>query len=252
MLHSDHLAQTISTSARTGNVYRPLTYVEAAQLEAALLSDSNALAQVALASLFEGIAGVASSRFSWSTVKFYYSAFYAIRSMLMIKQYSIFYIGRTPHIYHARPGQAPAKKGGNSHTVAFELFKNVYRNDLCLSQDIENISPLEWIESKRNFISYRSAPYIDPVAPDQFKSMKSKLRISLVEYLNDVSNLYSFDKDHAMIAYPLLLIKRMSEDIRISSPLSEVNIDKHFVDIMVSSNCFIPEIAKSFPIFKFG
>ena len=251
MLHSDSLSQSVATSAKIGSGYRPLSYIEAAQLEAALLSDASSLAQVALVSLFEGISGVANNRFSWSTVKLDYSAFYAIRSLLMMKRYSIFYVGRTPYTYLAAAGQIPARKSGNSHTVAFNLFKDIFKNDVSLSQEIDHLDPLNWIENKRNYVSYRAAPYLDPLPPDHFSIIGTKIRNNIVEYMTNKQYIYTFDKDHAMIAYPILLLSRATEEIKSSNPNTRIIVDKHIVDIVSSVNCFVPAL-KSLDVFDFG
>jgi len=253
MLHSDLLACNITqTHQISASVFRPISHIEASQLELALCSDAAALAQVAMVSLIEGVAGVAMSRYAWAKVKLYYSSFYSIRSMLMMDKFSIFYIGRSPLLLEARPSESAKKKSGNSHSVAFDVFRQVFRNDIVLSQQIDGICPLRWLDEKRSEISYRTAPYSDPESPPDFQLSRGKVRLHFQEYCLDNTYLYAFDSSHSMLAYPIMLIKRMSAFLQSRNSKVEIDINSHYRDILVSSNCFVPAIRKEFPIYNFN
>jgi|GEM_PF-1862486 len=252
MIHSDLLALRISQAGQvTGSVFQPISHIEASQLEAALISDVISLAQIAMASLVEGIAGISDYRFSWAKVKLYYSGFYSVRAMLMLHKIAIFYIGRSPFTLEAKPGESAKKRAGNSHTVAFELFRQNYKNDLVLSQQISGLCPLKWIEDKRSEISYRTAPYVDPESPSEFSSIIGKERLHVQEYCCDDLHLYAFDPDHSMLAYPILLVKRLSELVRNYNINEIVDINVHYRDILVKSNCFVPAMRVKFPLYNF-
>ncbi|HEV7335456.1 MAG TPA: hypothetical protein VGO06_05755 [Bosea sp. (in: a-proteobacteria)] len=249
MLHSDQLAHATALAMRIPAGYRPLDQAQAASFRAALQSDAGAVAQVALASFCEAISGIADSRYSWATVKLYYSAFYSIKSLLMMKNYSIFYIGRSPHLYKASAGEVPVKRSGNSHSVCFSVFLDVFSTEDVLSQEIDGVNPLQWIEENRNLISYRTAPYDDPAPSPLYHIAAGRIRKHLTAYMDDNSYLYSFDKDHAMIAYPVLLLKKVALEFNNIAPNTIININKHYIDILNRSGCFVPELRKNLTIF---
>ncbi|MBY5501242.1 hypothetical protein HFO82_21845 [Rhizobium leguminosarum] len=250
MLHSDQLAQTTALRCRvTNKSFRPINHIEAAQLHLALLSDALSLAQVSLATCFEGIYGVSTKRFTWAKVKLYYSTFYAIRARLMLAEISIFYVGRTPHALEARAGASIRKKSGNSHTVAFDEYERLFAGDVTLSQEIAQTPPLRWIEEQRNEASYRSAPFKDPDVPTEFTKPSSKIRAHLQAYLEDNTYIYTFDPEHALIAYPLTLLKKLNGEITQLGHPDKIPILKHYVDILAAENCFLPNFKTNFDIF---
>jgi hypothetical protein len=64
--------------------------------------------------------------------------------------------------------------------------------------------------SKREHANYGMACFPDPNPPDHFEEVeKYGLRKLLAAYVADKSDVYIFDPDHAMLAYPVRVIKNM-------------------------------------------
>jgi uncharacterized protein (UPF0332 family) len=238
---SDKLCQQLATATQVAkNIYSPISHVQAAQLGAAQATDAAGYAQLALATLFEAIYGICVERYVWATIKLYYSAFYSIRSRLLLKGCSIFYIGHTPHFIWSQPGQMVSKQSGNTHSVVFRIFNSHFQSDALLSQPIDTLNPLEWLEERRNTASYKIAPSSDPLAWLEFSKIQGKVRTHIQAYFDDKTYMYAFDKDHAIVSFPIEALKATSADL--SNKQIEVNIDKHFIDIVVNQGCFVPEI----------
>jgi hypothetical protein len=252
MLHSDLLAQQIATATRASpKVYHPIGALDAQRLVQALNDDAVGLAQAATVSMFEGVQGIVDQRFTWATVKLYYSCFYAARARLMLQGSSIFYIGSSPHLLEAKAGAAVRKQAGNSHSVVIAEFARSLPSDVVLSQDIASQPPMKWLEDKRNVASYRVAPFQDPEIPLDFKRFHGAPRRHLSAYLGKDRLLYAFDPEHALLALPLLMLLGLSDDMR-SRGLEGCKIRTHYIRILASAKCFVPEFEANLSAFIFS
>lgn len=248
MPNSDKLCQVFACSTLAGKVYSPISHLQAAQLSAAQLSDAEGYAQLALVTLFEAICGVADKRYIWATTKLYYSTFYSIRARLLLRDCSVFYIGHSPHSLVAKPGQTVERLKGNSHVATFDIFRKQFQSDVLLSQPIDAIDPFMWLQERRNTVSYTVAPSTDPSASAELMKIHGKVRQHVQAYYNDRKFIYAFDKDHALVAFPIEAIKAV--DAELSRKGINVTIDKHFVDMVSGASCFVPEM-RSLSGFKF-
>lgn len=252
MLHSDLLGRDIAFTTRISNkVFSPISYVDASKLEAALADDAKAVAHAALASFFEGVSGVNCGRFTWSSVKLYYSAFYSCRALLMNRALSVFYVGRSPHSLIAKPGRTVQLNSGNTHSVVLNEFRTRFSADPLLSQSIQDSDPLSWLENLRNWASYRAAPFNDPDPPKHFSRPFQKLRNHLQSYVGEDQEYHSFDPDHAMICYPLWLLERISQDLSLVGK-DKIKVSNHYIKIISDCGCFFPEIKLALNSFDFG
>jgi len=151
---------------------------------------------------------------TWATVKLYYATFYAFRALLALDGICIFYVGSKPFSINAQPGHAPIRREGQTHKVVLEEFKKQNSGHLLLSQTIEYDDPLNWLMEKREYANYKEAKFSEPTIPKHFKKIvDNELRLALKDYLTDTSNIYLFDPDHAMLAYPLRVLQLANQKI---------------------------------------
>lgn len=252
MLHSDRLAQTIAQSSKLPSaVYKPISHVDAARLSQALSDDAKAIAHASLATFFEGINGVSKGRFTWSTVQLYYCSFYTCRALLMLRSFSVFYIGRSPHSLIAQAGESVVRKSGNTHSVVLAEFRSRFSADQLLSQTVAESDPLTWLENLRNTASYRTAPFRDPVPPQEFEKPYNQLRTHLQAYVGSDKLLYSFDPDHAIICYPLLLLSRLNQELNLVGN-NRIDVSPHYVSLLSECSCYCPELKNIFSSFNLG
>ena len=251
MLHSDNLARQIVEQKRITNTqFSPISYIESVRLSEAATADAKNIAQVAFATLCEGIAGAAQNRFTWATVKLYYSAFHALRARLLLNDQIVFYRGRTPFSIRSLPGATAQKRAGNTHSAVFLIFKEMFPyNDLFI-QEIEGGSPLRWLEAKRNECSYGIAPLPDPMAPDEYKMFLNNPRRALQQFISDAT--WAFDSDSAIIALPILLLTELSSLITLRFGNHIIPIHKHYLDIVGSQKLLIPDFFSELQCFTFA
>jgi hypothetical protein len=179
-----------------------------------LKGDAVSYTYSATVSIGDAISGVRKELFTWTTVKLYYSTFYAFRALLALNGVCIFYIGRKPYCIEVKPGQTAKKRAGQTHKVVLDEFKNRNIEPSLLSQQIDLEDPLVWLISKREDANYKDAKFCEPNVPNHFKKIVDfGLRQAVKEYLLDTSSLYLFDPDHAILAYPLKTLQILYEQI---------------------------------------
>jgi uncharacterized protein (UPF0332 family) len=185
---------------------RPLSATDAQALQTCLTADAIDSIYSATITLAEAFQGLSRDLHTWATVKFYYSAFYSARCLLHLQGSCVFYVGTSPFHIHAEPGRFPSRGKGSSHKTAFELFATVFDKHVLLSQEIGGVAPHEWLMDQREEANYRKTRFVEPDEAERFKIVSERgVRKILQEYLADDSHLFTFDPDHAMMAYPLQL-----------------------------------------------
>lgn len=177
----------------------------------ALDSDIDSYFINGLVSLSSSINSLNKSNYSWSFIQSYYSIFYLARAFNGINSYGIIYNNKKPYGIKIQPSAKFSKLKGNSHDVVFFQFKTYLSNDTLLTNLIEDVSPVDWFNSKRNHINYALNPLPDPHPPAFLYEHKNNLRKWIATYINDISHEYTFDPSHCFIAYPLQLFNRIFE-----------------------------------------
>jgi hypothetical protein len=67
---------------------------------------------------------------------------------------------------------------------------------------------LEWLIERREEANYRLSRFIEPGVPQHFRRIVSDgVRRSLSAYVSDDTFLYAFDESHAILAFPLEVLK---------------------------------------------
>lgn len=251
MLHSDNLALEISNARFiTNTVFSPLNYIEATKLSTAAKQDAVALAQVAWVSLSEGISDAKKGRYTWSTVKLYYSAFQAIRARLLYSGTIVFYRHTTPYSLKASPGDIIRKRSGNTHTAVFRIFRESFPSNPVLAQPINGMDALQWIENFRNAASYSKAPITDPEPPREFELFEKKPRAFIARCIDRHSGA-AFEPESALIALPFYLVMALDEVMSGGGPESTVTIEKFFVDILANEDLFLAEYRTGLQAYRF-
>ena len=214
-----HYADACLQKLEKAKVHAVLSGAEGAKLQTALDLDSGDFFQAGAVSFIDAIRAIDQGFYSWATVKLYYSVFYALRARLAIAGDCIFYVGPTPHHIAAIAGGAATKKSGTTHKVVTSVFNSKYQTDYFLSQEVEGLPSLEWLTNKREDANYRMGRFCEPEVPQHFKAFKQDTaRKMLTAYSSD--SLYTFDADHAMIAYPFALMS----DLRKRAALKNISL----------------------------
>lgn len=197
----------------------PLTHIEARSLSDQLIHDAENYCYSALVCIADACHAMQDGFYSWATAKLYYSTFYSIRGMLAMRGFGIFYYDEKPMIIEAVAGASfrkPSKsesKGG-THGLVQTVFSNKFYNHILLSQPINGIPGPRWMKERREEVNYGSARYFEPKVPRWMNSIDHLgIRKSLNAYLSDDNFLYSFDEDHAILAFPIFCARNILKDI---------------------------------------
>jgi hypothetical protein len=195
-----------------------LSASEAAVLASALREDARDYYYSACSTLAAAVQGLNLRLYTWSTVKLYYSVFYALRADLAIRGYCIFYVNSSSFWVQAAAGAIPALTRENTHKSVLRVFETNVPTSALLSQNIGTDNPLEWLMARREQANYGTACFPDPEPPDHFRSVdKYGLRQILSTYLNDKVDAYTFDPDHAMLAFPLRVVGSVGDAARLAT-----------------------------------
>lgn len=183
-------------------------------IEQRLINDSIGYCYSGAVSIGDAAKGIGAGLYSWATVKLYYAAFYLTRALLAMKGISIFHVGRTPYRLKVTAGEVPRRLNGNTHQVVLNEFASARIYPHLMLQQIGGLSPLAWLREKREEANYGNAKFAEPAVPEHFERIvEIGVRRAIDGYLSDRTYLYTFDADHAMLAYPLELWRQVLADI---------------------------------------
>ena len=196
-----------------------LSSVQAHRLRDELYSDGLGYLYSSIVTFVSALSGIEKGFYSWPTVKFYYSAFYALRAQMAFNNICIFYVGNKPYSIKANVGEKPVKEGGNTHKCVIGSHKRYYSGSDIHTQLIDLEKPFNWLTILREQANYKVPKYSEPDVPKHLKSFTSSLgssRSTLCTYLDDFSDLYTYDPDHAIVAMPLKTIGLAIQALQVS------------------------------------
>lgn len=215
-----HRAQTVASLALRGRGpttvgNKALSRAEALQLRRALVEDARDAIFSGVLTIGEAVQGLDRKLFTWATVKLYYSVFYLTRAMLGINGIGIFYVKRTPYLWTATAGELPCKRSGTTHAVVLQAFEGFMPGSLLLSQAIGADEPFGWLMAKREEANYKIARFSEPSPPTHFANVERHgVRRLIGNYVADDTHLFTFDPDHAMLAFPIETMKLAFDALR--------------------------------------
>lgn len=214
----------------------PVSHIEHAQLLQAIQNDARGALQKALLSFASAMNGLRENSYSWSTVQLYYSIFYSLTVILICNRVGLFYYNRKPGLIEVRPGGSIRKltrseAAGGSHGSCLEVFRRQFPSHL-LQTPIGGNEPLGWIKALREKVHYSDQKFSEPEIPMWFrKSVGSNdVRRLASAYSND--SFYSFDPDHAAIAFPMLALKLAANEAKASSAVLEDSDRQYICNMM--------------------
>lgn len=193
-----------------------MTPAESSQVAILLPEDANDYYYSACMSVVDGLRAIDVGFFTWSTVKLYYSVFYAVRALLAIDKVAVFWPDRAPFRVHASPGSLPTfVSGEGTHTQVLNAFRGAKPTHAVLSQDIDLMDPLDWMVEQRNRANYFDSRFCEPQLPAHFEQVdRFGVRQAVAAYLGPNSAVLAFDKDHAIVAFPLLVLQSIGNAIK--------------------------------------
>jgi len=185
-------------------------------------------------SFSEGIDSVFQRRFSWATVKLYYSIYYLIRASLAAQGVAVLQNSGMFRL-KIKNSEKPFSKGGRKYNSTHEGTINHYRDlcsdtDLLLANHIGDSDVYEWMHDIRNIVNYRSSSFQEPQYLDIWKSFVPMLDNGtlpiFLDLLENDEYILCFQEEFAVIGIPIKRLKQTIEDMAIHSLLQNLASDK--------------------------
>ena len=187
-----------------------LSAAQATGLRQALATDAADYVYSGAISIGDAVQAIDSARYTWATVKLYYAVFYLARGLLASHGTAIVYDGKKPLSWESAPGTMPTKRNGTTHKAVLSSFVAILPTSPLLSQPIGSAQPLDWLMQRREEVNYKNARFCEPSAPKHFELIaREGVRKSISTYIRDTSYLYTFDLQHAMLAFPIEALKQI-------------------------------------------
>ena len=199
----------INQSTRLADgTYIRTSHVTSARL--ALETDRDSLYRNALIAFSGVFKMINSQNYSWAFVHSYYSIVYFYQTLLAFNDISLCYDQGKPFSIKLTSGAQFKKEDGNTHKSIHALFRKEFDSDSEICSEVDGEKVCDWFENMRNRINYKTVPQQDPKVDYGLceYSGVDVLRKKLSIYLTDLE-VYAYTPEHAYIAYPLLLIRRI-------------------------------------------
>ncbi len=199
-----------------------LTSEEVVGLGRALKEDAKNLFYNGVLSFAEGIDSAFKRRFSWSTVKLYYSIYYLVRASLASKGIAIL---RCKSMFRLtlQVGESPFatgnKKYNTTHEGTISHYKDLFGNsDVLLSNVIEEQDAYQWMMNAREVVNYKSSAFLEPDCLDIWdifsRSINDGTFSELLEKLEIDPYLLCFQEEYAVIAIPMKRLQQTASDLQ--------------------------------------
>lgn len=195
----------------------PVNHIQATNLVVQVEADVTGLIFTSGLSIVDALNGIRSGYYSWATTKLYYSLFYSLKALLIVRRYGLFHFNGKPGLVEIWPGGLVRKlttgeAQGGSHGSALKLFEKFAPNHLLLTP-VGPDHPLKWLKGLREEVNYNLPRFLEPNLPSWFADSagKNPLRKLMAAYVGD-NNLYAFNPDHAVLALPILALRLASQE----------------------------------------
>jgi hypothetical protein len=233
MPRADRFASSLfpATANKTAVRARVFTPVESASLGQALSEDAGDLYFSAWITFIDGLTGIQNQFFSWATVKMYYCLFYALRGFLSSRGFCTFHVGDSYYSVSNQPGASPtSSQDRGDHKAVANTFVRVVPSHRLLSQAIDLQPPLTWFTKLREQANYQRQRFLEPNFIDEFRQLERVgLRRLLNTYSADQTDTYTFDRDHAVLAFPLKALRLIGDDMRGAGLISATTDERQFL-----------------------
>ena len=212
-----------------------LTKTEADLLKASIKEDALDYFYNAALSFAEGIDSIYQRRYSWATVKLYYSVFYSLRASMASKNIAILVnqgIFRLKLKESETPYGTNNKKYKSTHKGTINHYIDLYSGaDILLTNTIDGLNAYEWLEELRDIINYREVCFMDPHCINPwaiFDSSRSSGTLTelLTQLQEDDHYIFCFQEDYAAVAIPIKRLQQTVKDLVSSGLMSKFNDER--------------------------
>ena len=190
-----------------------LKYTDLPLLSQCLRDDAIDYFYNGLVSFCEGIDSAVNYRFSWATIKLYYSVYYMLRSSLAIKGRAILQ-NKSVFLLKLAEGEIPQKKRStstikysNTHEATINHHISISsENDYLLSNEIDGNNTYHWMKSLREIVNYRCVSFQEPSYLACWHKFAEANKLgslsSLFNKIEATPDIYCFQEDYAIVSIP--------------------------------------------------
>lgn len=198
-----------------------LTISEANLLSNLMCDDAVDFYYNGILSFSEGINSMYESRFSWATVKLYYSIYYLMRATMACRGHALL---RNKSLLSlkvessAQPVCSDGRSSNTTHEGTINRFVQLFlTTDRLLTNNIEGQNVYEWMKEAREVVNYKSASFSEPSHLelwDKFaEAIKNKRINDLIAALDTDEYIACFQKEFAVVGVPIKRLKETTADI---------------------------------------
>lgn len=207
------LVSLIGRIKPTNQLLAGITLADQLEIDAALERDAKYHIESAMLCFTNGVAGLARGFYTWPIVNFYYSVYYSTLSIIASNGFFLHRFGRSPLLVNYK-GATLRKLRSAAHDAPIKIVNQNFPNSMLLSQDIDGENPLLWMKAQREIFNYQTPGMMEPDCPDCLLSVKKNgIRRLLNAYIENDTKL-AFDKDHAIVSFPVLAIATARNDVK--------------------------------------
>ena len=221
-------------SRKDGFKSHALSQQEVQQLSNDISQDAIDFFYNGILSFAEGIDSIFLKRFSWATVKLYYSIYYLIRASMAAKGYATL---RCKSMFRLKiaDGETPYGTNNKKYQTTHEGTINHYRDqfgfaDRLLSNKIGDIDAYEWMMNAREIVNYRSRSFLEPRCLDIWDYFSTCVddRTLVTELLNLENDPYvkCFQEEYAIVAIPIKRVQQTIADLASEGILEQFAQDR--------------------------
>lgn len=200
-----------------------LTYSDIQILNQELREDAKDYFFTGLISFSEGIDSIYEGRFSWATVKLYYSIFYLVRATMASKGIGLL---RNKSMYRIKldVGQKVFKTGNKRYNTTHEGTMSHYKDlfsysDILLTNHVDDKDVYEWMQNAREITNYRESSFLEPDYLDIWEKYAEAIQegtinnlLSIIE--KDDTYMYCFQEEYAVVGIPFKRLLHTIEDLQ--------------------------------------
>lgn len=211
-----------------------LTVAEVQQLNFDLQYDAIDFFYNGILSFSEGIDSIFQKRFSWATVKLYYSIYYLIRASLAVRGFALV---RCRNICRLKNAVGEKIIGSNdtkyksTHEGTINHYIDVFSMaDRLLSNKIEDHDAYKWMMNAREIVNYKSVSFLEPNCLDIWdffsKCVDDGTLATELKNLEDDNYVKCFQEEFAVVAIPIMRMKETIADMAAGGLLTQLTHDR--------------------------
>lgn len=185
-------------------------------------------------SFAEGIDAAFQKRFSWATVKLYYSLYYLIRASMASKGIALL---RCKSMYRliVRIGEHPFATGNKKYNTTHEGTINHYidmfgQSDRLLTNNIDDVDVYQWMMNMREIVNYRSSVFLEPDCLEIWEYFAQSIDegkfVHTLEQLENDPYVMCFQEEYAVLAIPIKRLQETIYDLSIKGWMADFTTEK--------------------------